>query len=179
MKKLVTFLFAIGLATNLVAKKISVSPVEVWNIASKHTDQPDVLVGIAYTESSFGKSKIGDIPKDGNLSKASFGVCQIKLETVRFLAKRDKSLAWAKTVNDRTLISELVNNDKFNIIVASKYINWLKQHNSNEIKTIGAISRYNGGNNNIVYINRIMIARDMYMPMVDTGLAIQNALALN
>lgn len=179
MKKIIWLLVTLGLATNLVAKKISIAPVDVWNVASKYTDQPDVLVGIAYTESTFGASKIGDVPKDGNITKASFGVCQIKLETVRFLAKHDKTLSWTKKIEDQVLISELLNNDKFNIIVASKYINWLKNHNKHEIKTLGAISRYNGGNNNTVYINRIITAKAKYMPMVEVGLAVQNALALN
>lgn len=69
------------LAINLFA----LTPSDVYNIAKQYTDYPSWIVGIAGTESTFGKNILGD---DGQ----SLGTMQIQVPTARYIAKRQVSI---------------------------------------------------------------------------------------
>jgi len=110
-------------------------------------------MAICLTETSAGVFKIGDIGKDPNIFKASLGIMQVRLETVRFLANK---LNWTEVIkmSDVRLVNKLLSDDKFNATVAVKFIVWLNEYtNYNYFRTV---SRYNGGNHNRPYYGRVM-----------------------
>lgn len=144
MKYLILIFFSI--------KLFALTPQQIYTISDKYTKYPSWIVGIAGTESSFGKNILGD---DGH----SLGTMQIQVATAKFIAKRDKSLSWLLTCSDRTIQKLLLRNDSLSIEIASKLINYhAKRHG-----IFGAISRYNGGANNHKYFNKVVIMKDKWL----------------
>ena len=87
---------------------------------------PQILQGIILQESHAGELpayKVGDLQLPPN--KRSYGVSQIKLEAARAVLKRYPDL-WEQfsfqTRTDEEIIAKLIENDEFNIAVASKYL---------------------------------------------------------
>ena len=86
---------------------------------------PQLLQGIILQESHAGELpayKVGDVQLPPN--RRSYGVSQIKLETARGVLKRYPDM-WVQfsfqTHTDEEIIAKLIDNDEFNIAVASKY----------------------------------------------------------
>ena len=78
---------------------------------------------------------------------------QVRLETTGFLAD---TLKWKEVqeMSDVKLVNRLLSDDRFNATVAVRFIVWLSNHtNHNYFRTV---SRYNGGNYNRPYYNRVM-----------------------
>jgi hypothetical protein len=118
------------------------------------------LSSIAFTESSAGKYIIGD-KFSKKLKDASLGVYQIRLETAKFIIKRDKFLnkhfKYLLKDND-ALISMLLREEDFGALVAGHLLKfWYEYALRKGVKNpwFYAVSRYNGGTKNVKYVNRI------------------------
>ena len=132
--------FLLILVTNLFGSRL-----EIYNIAKQYTKYPSTITAIAGVESSYGKYILGDEGK-------SLGICQVQVSTLKFIAKKDKRLRWVLKYPNRVLSTWLLRNDQFNIYVACLYFNYLNKHYGYR----GAISRYNGGSNNTVYVRKVL-----------------------
>jgi len=119
--------------------------------ASRFTDYPSTITGMAFVESTYGKNKHGD---DGS----SLGTMQIQIPTVYFIAKRDKSLAWLLEIPEHTLRLLLIHNDYLSIEIAAKLFEYYRKRYG----YFQAISRYNGGKNNWTYYNKVRKAMNEY-----------------
>jgi hypothetical protein len=120
---------------------------------SKGETFENTATAICLTETSAGVFKVGDIGKNPNIFKASLGIMQVRLETARFLAEK---LNWTEILemSDIRLVNKLLGDDKFNAEVGVKFIVWLNEYTQhNYFRTV---SRYNGGNYNHPYYNRVM-----------------------
>jgi hypothetical protein len=83
---------------------------------------------------------------------------QVRLETVRFLANK---LEWKEVLelSDVKLVNKLLGDDRFNATVAVRFIVWLNDYtNQHYFRTV---SRYNGGNYNHPYYQRVMKNMDL------------------
>lgn len=110
-------------------------------------------MAICLTETSAGVFKVGDIGKNPNIFKASLGVMQVRLETARFIAEK-VDLKEIKTMSDVKLVNKLLSDDKFNIEVAVQFLVWLSDYTKHNF--FRTVSRYNGGNINHPYYQRVM-----------------------
>lgn len=125
---------------------------------SKGETFENTATAICLTETSAGIFKVGDIGKNPNIFKASLGIMQVRLETARFLAAQ---LNWTKILemSDVRLVNKLLGDDEFNATVAVKFIVWLNEYTQyNYFRTV---SRYNGGNYNHPYYQRVMRNNDL------------------
>ncbi len=147
--------------SNLIAAKLSLQQIEtlktVKDIAKQYPNQSgetfeNTAMAICLSETSAGLFKVGDIGKDPNIFKASLGIMQVRLETARFIAEK-LNLTKIKKMSDVVLVNRLLGDDKFNIFVAVKYLVWLNDYTKNYFRTV---SRYNGGNYNHPYYNKVM-----------------------
>lgn len=133
-------LFALTLAINLFA----ISEKEVYAIASHYTNYSSTIVAIAKQESSLGKQILGD---DGK----SLGLMQLQVATVQWIATKDKSIAWLALLPKKTLQTLLLRSDTLSIQVTCIHFEyWRKRYGWEK-----AISKHNGGFNNLTYINKI------------------------
>ncbi len=130
----------------------------IREIALQHPDNTgetfdNTAMAIALTESSIGLFKVGDIGKDPNIFNASLGVMQVRLETAKFLAN---DIGWTEVqkMSDVRLVNRLLGDDRFNVTMGVKYIVWLS--NNTKHNYFRTVSRYNGGNYNHPYYNRVM-----------------------
>jgi len=120
-------------------------------------------VGITFSESSAGKNLIGDESPDLKLRKASLGSMQVRLNTAKWIIKRDPLMNeyysfLLKPKMEKRLISLLLSDVKFSAMIAITYLKmnyncWLKKGHKNPY--FHAISRYNGGNNNTIYFAKV------------------------
>lgn len=122
------------------------------------------LQSIALAESSAGVFIIGDKYKNGklkNLYDSSLGAFQIKLSTAKFTIKRTPILMkrFSRIVNnDQILVNLLLTQPRFSAQIAGHYLRLMyEEATSKKLNKpyFRAISRYNGGWNNVVYYNRI------------------------
>ncbi|NQU32897.1 MAG: transglycosylase SLT domain-containing protein [Bacteroidetes bacterium] len=111
------------------------------------------LQAIAWQESSFGKHNIGD---DGT----SFGPFQIKLSTARRIIRHFKmKFFYSLLKNKKKLKSKLLFDPWFSARIAARYI---KMNYSYGLRTdhwdpwVLTVSRYNGGNFNQKYLDKIV-----------------------
>ncbi len=116
----------------------------VYTEAKKHTNYPSTIAGICLTESSLGKNKYN---KEGSL-----GIMQLQVATVKDVIRwYPRSLGWMKKLEDYQIASHLLNDDRLSVEIATKLWEFhRKRHNY-----FGAISRYNGGANNVPYFKRV------------------------
>jgi hypothetical protein len=141
----------------------------VKEIASKYPNKQGetfekTAMAICLTETSAGVFKVGDIGKDPNIFNASLGVMQVRLETARFIADK-LGLVEIQQMSDVQLVNRLLGDDRFNIEVAVQFLVWLNDHTGDYFRTV---SRYNGGNNNHPYYQRVM--RNMRLIAKETHL---------
>ncbi|MDX1809987.1 MAG: hypothetical protein R3331_10640 [Sulfurospirillaceae bacterium] len=147
--------------SNLVASKLSLQQIEtlkiVKDIAKQYPNKSGetfeyTAMAICLSETSAGVFKIGDIGKDPNIFKASLGIMQVRLETARFISEK-LNLTEIQNMSDVVLVNRLLSDDKFNIYVAVQYLVWLNDFTKNYFRTV---SRYNGGNYNHPYYNKVI-----------------------
>ncbi len=109
-------------------------------------------MAICLTETSAGNFKIGDVGKKPNIFKSSLGIMQVRLKTVHFIAKKLK-MKEVLGLSDEQLVNKLLSDDEFNITMAVRYLVWLNDYTDDYFRTI---SRYNGGNINQPYYEKVM-----------------------
>jgi len=129
----------------------AVSPKRVKSIAKEHTKYPSLVTAIASVETDFRKV-VGD-------SGRSHGITQLQVQAVRYLMKKDKTLARYKSLSDKQLAMLVYTDINVAVEITSKLINFY-------IKRYGyfqAISRYNGGTKNYTYYNKIQKRKRRYM----------------
>lgn len=112
----------------------------------------NTAMSICLTETHAGRVKIGDLKKNSHVFNASLGIMQVRLETARFIGNKLK-IKEINELDDVELVNKLLGDDAFNAMVAIRYLVWLSDHTQDYFKTI---SRYNGGNTNYPYYNRVM-----------------------
>lgn len=147
---------SIGLSSPLTQKQAQTLEL-VYEIARKYPDKTGetfekTVMAICLTETSASVHRIGDLGKNPNVFTASLGIMQVRLETARFIAKklhREDVLA----MDDTVLVQKLLSDDIFNATIAIQYFVWLRNHTGSYFR---AVSRYNGGNKNTAYYNRVM-----------------------
>lgn len=160
-----TFLWLIGAlilsAHSLQASIIKPRQVEtlalVKEVASQYPSKTGetfekTAMAICLTETSAGVLKVGDIGKDPNIFNASLGIMQVRLETARFIANK-LGLKEIQAMSDVKLVNKLLSDDRFNAEVAVQFLVWLRNHTGSYFRSV---SRYNGGNYNHPYYNRVM-----------------------
>ncbi len=125
---------------------------------SKGETFENTAMAICLTETSAGIFKVGDIGKDPNIFNASLGIMQVRLQTARFLAEK---LQWQEVMelSDVKLVNKLLGDDRFNATVAVRFIVWLNDYT--EQHYFRTVSRYNGGNYNHPYYQRVMRNMDL------------------
>lgn len=109
-------------------------------------------MSICLTETYAGRVKIGDLKKNSDVFSASLGIMQVRLQTARFIGKKLK-IDEINDLSDVQLVNKLLGDDAFNAMVAIRYLVWLSDHTQDYFTTV---SRYNGGNINHPYFNRVM-----------------------
>ncbi len=154
---IIGFFYNFAIASVVLTPKQVETLKMVRSIALKYPNKngetfENTAMAICLSETSAGVFKVGDIGKNPNIFKASLGIMQVRIDTVRFLAKK---LNWTKVLNmsDVKLVNKLLSDDKFNVEVAVKYIVWLNDYTKNYFRTV---SRYNGGNYNYKYYYKVM-----------------------
>ena len=145
-------------ATASIIKPSQVQTLEmVKEIASNYPNKQGetfekTAMAICLTETSAGVFKIGDIGKDPNIFNASLGIMQVRLQTARFIADK-LNLREIQEMSDVKLVNRLLGDDRFNVEVAVQFLVWLNDYTKDYFRTV---SRYNGGNNNHPYYQRVM-----------------------
>lgn len=118
----------------------------------------DTLQHIAFIESTYGKRKSSKKNKSKNKLSNSLGTFQIKPSTaVEVIQKAE--LEQYKYLSNTQIIHKLKNDDNFSAIIAGNYLRLNYEIGINrKIKNPYrfAISRYNGGNHNKMYIEKII-----------------------
>jgi len=120
----------------------------------------NTLASISFTESSAGKYIIGD-KFTKHLKDSSLGVYQIRLKTAKWLIKSDPWLRKNFTYllkDDNRLISMILRREEFGALLAGHLLKiWYNYALKKDIKNpwFYAVSRYNGGVHNTVYVARI------------------------
>jgi len=105
---------------------------------------PETIQAIAVTETNLGvNGRIGDVNKP--IGKKSYGVCQIKLSTAKFVLEDILEINPFKY--DEQIIVMLMTNDTFNVHLSMLYFEWLmKRFHGNWRKSVLA---YNYGLGNV------------------------------
>ena len=113
--------------------------------ASKYTRHKSAIAAICLTESSAGLRRVGD-------DYQSFGIMQIQVPTVRWLAGVDNSISWTDDLSDYDVKKLLLHDESFSVEVACKYFEYYRRHGGFDY----AIGMYNGGGlKNKRYIGKI------------------------
>ena len=130
---------------------------------------------IALVESSAGLRLIGDQGINGKLRNASMGVMQVRLSTAKEVIKKDQRMNkyFSHLLHsDQKLISMLLGNHRFNLLISLTYLRMQYDY----ALLLGypkpyfrAISRYNGGNYNTLYFNRVIKARRLVQKLITNG----------
>ena len=135
----------------------------VYNIGSKISSTNGLsfektLTSIVLTETSGGKYLIGDSftkkKVRRHLLKNSLGPFQIRIDTVKYMATKIKSLAFLKNKSDWYIMNKLLNDYVFGAIIAANYLKLNYERTGNNY--FQSISRYNGGKNNVKYYSKVM-----------------------
>ncbi len=162
-KKILIYMVFIALScTNIFASTLK--PYQLKNlkivkeVALKYPNKEGktlehTAMSICLTETNAGRMKIGDIKKKNpNILKSSLGIMQVRLQTAKFIAKKLK-MKEVLELSDVELMNKLLSDNKFNAKIAIRYLVWLSNRTKNHFT---AVSRYNGGNVNYPYYNRVM-----------------------
>ena len=123
------------------------------------------LSGIVLQESSAGRELRGDKYKNGKLKSlhdSSLGIFQIKLSTAKWIIKHNKFMnKYFKYMlkDDKILVNMLFTNKTFSALTAGKYLKTMYEEAKRKKLSdpwMRAISRYNGGWNNMTYFKKVM-----------------------
>jgi len=161
MLKFIILFFTLSIslvAGNLFSAKQIKNLQTVYSVSSKITKYPSTIASIALVESSAGKNIIGDWNKNSGTSLlvASLGILQIRLNTCKWVIKKEKSLYKYSKYNDSKLAGLLLTDIKFSTIIASYYFEILRKSRHQYFPTI---SGYNGGYYNRPYYDRVIKAK--------------------
>ena len=117
-----------------------------YTIAANYTNYPTTIMAIYRQETSLGADprRVGD---DGK----SFGIMQIQIPTVRWLAEIYEDISWLNSFSDEAIKHILVTRDDFSIILACYYFEHYRKHWGYR----RAVMMYNGGVNNWTYFNSV------------------------
>jgi len=164
MKKFIT---AFTLTASLFAfspkqKEIARIIYREWSAVEIHGKvYPSWGIAIGLTESSLGANLIGDM--DSQVVEASLGIMQNRVQTVRFMARKFKELAWLNNLSDEQIVNKMLTNPRLNARVNAYFFKW-------NYETYGshraAVSGQNGGTNNIPYINRVKKNLKLVRPLI-------------
>jgi hypothetical protein len=127
----------------------------VYDEAKKHTRYPTTIAAICLVESSAGanKNRVGD---DG----ASYGVMQIQVKTVRWLASIKESLKWTNKLSNIDIAKLLLTHLEFSTRIACIYFEHYMSHDWGYFKSV---SMYNGGVKNYRYVNKVENAKKLIL----------------
>lgn len=121
---------------------------QVAKIAFKYGKEigfPELVQGIAYQETKFGKYKnYKNLHHNYPIDKQYFGIMQIKL-CAYYDVKKFKKLKYSFTKTE--IVDKLKNDDEFNIMIGTYYLEYLLKYFNNDIKK--AILAYNFGLGNV------------------------------
>lgn len=169
IKKLLAFFFLFLFFNKLEASKYRLDDrqLELLSISynvGKNIQAKDgmsfekALSSIVLTETSSGKYVIGDtldkLKKKRHLLKNSLGPFQIRISTIRVMSCKIKSLNYLKEKSDWWIMNKLLSDYTFGAVIAGNYLK-LNYERTN-FNYFRSISRYNGGNNNWNYYNKVM-----------------------
>ncbi len=120
---------------------------------SKGNTYEYTMMAICLVESDGGRESYSDkqLLKKG-IKRASYGIMNVQLETARFVAKV-YHLRSVQKMSDVELIEYMIDDDSFDIKLATLYFVWLVDHSSSYFE---AVSRYNGGKVNYPYYDKVM-----------------------
>lgn len=123
----------------------------------------ETLLKIAITESSLGVNLLGDYIEGTDITDASLGIFQFRMDTIRHLQRVYKEdLGWLKNRSDRWIAQKLLNDEDFNIIMAIFNIHRLSESKLSRHNYFRLVSRWNGGLWNRPYYTRVQ----SYKPLV-------------
>jgi len=132
---------------------------------------PKTMAAICLTEStggleeSKGRRTIGDIPKDKSLHKSSVGVMQMRVATIRDIARKFKIKKILK-MSDRQIAETVLHNRVLSGHLSTMYFIM----NKNRFKSYFiAISKYNGGTKNHSYVNKVMKRMKTINKLIEMG----------
>lgn len=108
-------------------------------------------VAICLTESSLGRSVLGDIGL--KVTDASIGIMQLRIDTTRFMATKYRELEFINNMSDTHLVNFLIRNREWNARIAGLYFKWCYENYKTYFK---AVSLYNGGLKNVKYYNKVI-----------------------
>jgi len=126
-------------ATQLKTKQL------ILRIAPHYTKYSYTILAISMAESSLGLHVLGD---DGN----SIGITQLQVATIRYIAKKDKTLGFLLQYSNAQLTTFILKNDNLAVIITCKLFEYYRK----KYGYFQAISRYNGGTKNIRYYNKVV-----------------------
>jgi len=112
----------------------------------------NTLAAICITESSAGVNIIGDKNLKENITKASLGPMQIRIQTARYLGNKYTTLDWINNLNDKDLANVLLKNVECSAQISAYLLIDLEQRRSNYFQIV---SGYNGGIINKPYFYRV------------------------
>jgi soluble lytic murein transglycosylase-like protein len=124
----------------LTCKLLAMSEQQVLSIAERYSYSPSTVLAVAKTESSLKDNIVSHNGKD-------LGIMQIQVQTARFISSKDNSLKFIQRMSDKQLRYALIHNPHLNIIIGSKYLNWLYDRYGYK----RGISRYNGDSTGMYY----------------------------
>ena len=117
----------------------------ILKVAPHYTNYKSTILAMSMVESNLGLTILGDDSK-------SLGIMQLQIRTVRYIAKRDRRLAFLLKYSDRHLATLLLRNDRLSIIIACRLFEYYRKRYG----YFGAISRYNGGSRNVAYYRKVI-----------------------
>lgn len=113
----------------------------------------DTLCAICLTESSADQRKVKNYSKQTSLQKSSFGIMQMRLQTVRFIASKIPNMKSIKQLSDHQLAQKLIDDPKFSATMATHFFIYLQNTRKNYMQSV---SGYNGGTINKPYYEKVM-----------------------
>lgn len=140
---LITQAFAWGLTNHQTTIKNLVN-----SESCKYTKFRTLMSNICETESSYGMNILGD-------KGHALGVMQLSHGAVQDVSRWYPKLKWLGKLPKKRLETLLLTNHRLNIKIATLYFENMRQRYGWR----KALSRYNGGNNNTSYINRVLSKR--------------------
>lgn len=135
--------FTPRLPKNLTERQVEVLTL-AYTTAKQDGHKPELLQGIVMQESSAGEASAYKVVVDGR--SRFYGLTQITLAAARDVIRKFPQLKKQfkfQTSTDEELVAKLIENDAFNLAVASKYLLILKRFGFDTIKQLALA--YNQG----------------------------------
>lgn len=120
---------------------------------AKGNTYEDTMSAICLTESSADKNLVSNLHKNFPVTKASFGVMQVQVQTARHIATQVKDLKWVLSLSNAEIAKHLLSDTEFSARIATYYFVMLKNSREDYMRSV---SGYNGGMVNLPYYKRVM-----------------------